>query len=211
MKKNQNITYLFASALEQHGPQSPQAVLWGTRKTQYFRFKILCDIADLFGSQVYTILDYGCGLGDLLEYLRFQGFRGDYIGVDITKELIHEAKKKFRSDHQSTFIHIHSERDVKKYRPDFFLLSGVFNIQDSGVEQKMRDALRAAFKQSRLGGAMNVLSTFAAHRSKGMHYVNPFTLATWCMKELTPFVTVRHDYRGGNATLYLYKEKGVDF
>lgn len=202
---------LFSGALKQYGPESSQSVLWGTRRTQYFRFKILCDIAELFGTQTYTILDYGCGLGDLLEYLRFQGFRGMYVGIDITENLIQEAKKKFRGESKSKFATISSESDIEKYRFDFCMMSGVYNMKDPIAEQNLRNALRSAFKKARLGVAVNILSIFAKHKSKDMQYIDPLVLAKWCMQELTPYVTVRHDYRGGNATLYLFKEKGVDF
>jgi SAM-dependent methyltransferase len=211
MQDRQSIVTMYSEALKKHGPESPEAVLWGTRRTQYFRFKILCDIADLFGPQDYVVLDYGCGLGDLLDYMRFQGFRGRYTGIDITKEAITEAKKKFKGEKKGSFAVLKSDRDVEKYTFDFCLMSGVFNAPNPTAEEHLRSVLKTVFRRTRVGVAVNVLSAFASHKSKELQYFDPFALGAWCMKELTPFVTVRHDYRGGNATLYLYKKKDIDF
>ena len=58
---------------------SHQAVQWSSRETQERRFEVLCDVIEPADS----VIDVGCGLGDLLGYLRQRkGFTGRYLGLD---------------------------------------------------------------------------------------------------------------------------------
>ena len=51
---------------------------------------------------IEMVLDVGCGIGLLREYLRELGFDGFYIGLDILEDRIMEAKKD--QDHNSDLI-----------------------------------------------------------------------------------------------------------
>jgi len=158
-----------------------------------------------------VLLDWGCGLGDLLEYLRFQGFTGTYIGADINKEFIAEARKKYADDPRASFFVSDSLRDAARLEYDYCLLSGVFNIaaEDTGAE--LKNTVQTLFKGARRGVAFNALSTHAKEKKPDLAYFDPFALGEWCAREITPYVALRHDYRGGNFTVYLYKDRGVDF
>lgn len=211
MGRTDQIRKRFAQNLALYGADDTRAVEWGTRETQYFRFKILCDIAPLFEKDSSTVLDYGCGVGDLREYLRFQGFLGTYHGVDISPDLIRAAKKKYGSYPRTSFAAIDAARDVKRGRHDWIFLSGVFNPKYPGVEEECKKTLRELFARAGKGLAYNGISNMAQTKSPSLWHADPFALTAWCAQNLTPSVTLRHDYRGGNFTIYLYKNQGVDF
>ena len=40
------------------------------------------------------VLDVGCGNGELWRFLQTQGYRGEYVGVDFSVELLQEARKR---------------------------------------------------------------------------------------------------------------------
>ena len=200
----------YVSSLKEYDPSDPRSVHWGTRQTQYFRFKVLVDIAPFLNDKDCVVFDYGCGVGDLYEYLRFQGFRGRYVGVDINKAAIDAAKEQF-ADKTVEFDSVRSPRDLNRWTYDYCLMSGVFNFDIEGTEAEMKKTLRDVFKQARKGVAYNGLSTFAKAKDKALFYVDPFKLSAWCMQNITPYVALRHEYRGGNFTLYLYRDSGVDF
>lgn len=64
---------------------------WAARETQYMRFSVLADNVPLGG---LTLLDVGCGLGDLAEYLCSRGVTlGRYVGVDILPEMLDRARR----------------------------------------------------------------------------------------------------------------------
>jgi SAM-dependent methyltransferase len=51
-----------------------------------------------------SVIDFGCGFGDLLGYLRAKGWQGYYQGVDIVEALITEATRQYVSDERASFV-----------------------------------------------------------------------------------------------------------
>jgi SAM-dependent methyltransferase len=51
-----------------------------------------------------TVVDLGCGFGDLLDDLRARGWQGRYTGVDLTPELLNEAARRHAADDRATFV-----------------------------------------------------------------------------------------------------------
>src|ERR1700680_3801966 len=50
-----------------------------------------------------SVLDVGCGFGDLLDHLRRRGWQGRYTGVDLVPELIDEARRRHDKDDAASF------------------------------------------------------------------------------------------------------------
>lgn len=201
IKKSYNKTF------QKYG-DSPQAVQWGNIETQYFRFKILSEIADLYSDSRNLILDYGCGLGDLFLYLLFHGLRGKYIGVDINENFINFAHKKYAQYSQAKFLKINSPNDLKNLKCDYCLISGVFNDKEGGGQKNLELIIKEVFKRSRSGVAFNALSIYAKKRDKSRAYFDPLKITKFCLEKITNSVALRHDWRGGNFAIYLYKDKG---
>lgn len=204
----EEIKKAYNETFEEHG-DSPLAVKWGNTETQYFRFKILSEIADLYSDSRNIILDYGCGLGDLFFFLSFLGFRGEYIGVDTNENFINFAAKKYAKYSRAKFFHINSEKDLKNLKYDYCLLSGVFNYEENGGQKNMEAIIQAIFGKSRLGLAFNAFSIYAAKKDKKLAYFDPLKTMKFCLEKITRFVVLRHDWRGGNFAVYLYKDKGA--
>ena len=103
---------------------SPIAVGWLDGKTnQRIRFKTLLDIGVSSGD---SILDVGCGVGHLTEYLNNADIKVHYTGIDTNKNAIDQAKKVHTNE---IFIH-GSVKDVHRtYNWDWGLASGVFNYK----------------------------------------------------------------------------------
>lgn len=74
-----------------------------------------------------SIIDVGCGFGDLLTYLRRRGWRGFYTGIDLVPELIVQAEQVHKSDPLSNFESV----DITNQRPsslaDLAVAIGIFN------------------------------------------------------------------------------------
>ncbi len=64
---------------------------WGSAASQRARFGALADNVDLAGK---SILDVGCGLGDLLAFLADRGLETNYTGVDIVAKMIAAARQR---------------------------------------------------------------------------------------------------------------------
>jgi SAM-dependent methyltransferase len=79
----------YAPRVSDHRPHF-DVLDWADRRSQVARFAVLADNVDLDGR---SLLDVGCGLGDLLAYLNERGVRPVYTGVDIVPEMVASARK----------------------------------------------------------------------------------------------------------------------
>ena len=73
-------------------PGTVKSLGWKGDDSQQKRFEVLAEVADLNGA---SVLDLGCGQGDLKGFLdnRFSAFR--YIGIDQMPEFITEAAHRY--------------------------------------------------------------------------------------------------------------------
>jgi trans-aconitate methyltransferase len=84
-----------------HGAGNSLALGRLTDHDQQVRFGALANICDLNGK---TILDAGCGYGDLLAYLSEQYQLAHFYGVEQIPELIDEAARRYGDRADVTFI-----------------------------------------------------------------------------------------------------------
>jgi SAM-dependent methyltransferase len=78
---------------EQFG-YSPMTLGWN-KDCQWVRFKAAFE--GLRKEEYFSVLDVGCGFGDLLAYLRIERWRGFYTGIDLVPELLDEARRRYGS------------------------------------------------------------------------------------------------------------------
>lgn len=76
--------------LEQYG-ESAQAVGWKSEEDQINRFEM---VSEEFEEDNPEIMDVGAGLGHFYQYLKSEGFKPIYEGIDIVPEFIERARKK---------------------------------------------------------------------------------------------------------------------
>lgn len=194
----------YAGLLGRHG-DSPHSAQWSDRASQERRLEVLAQVADL---RTAKVLDFGCGTGHLLAYLRSAvGFAGEYVGYDLSEELIGAAAAKFP---EARF----EARDVLTEGVpedfDYVLISGVFNNRVGDNWGLLTTLLRQLFPRARRALAFNALSTYVDFLDPELFYLNPEDALRFCKENLSPCVTLRHDYqiRPGVApyefTLYAY-------
>jgi SAM-dependent methyltransferase len=78
---------------------------WQSYQSQNQNFEIATDLEDISWGSVNSVLDVGCGCGELVRYLReVRGFTGTYTGIDILERFIHKATQRYGDDSRNTFI-----------------------------------------------------------------------------------------------------------
>jgi len=85
------------------------------------RFKLL---TQFFKKENFSVLDFGCGFGDLRSFLQKNHSNFEYLGVDIIKEFIEENKKISKNE----FLLIKEVTDIPKKKFDYICISGTFNV-----------------------------------------------------------------------------------
>ena len=69
---------------------SPKSVSFRCWRTIERRFQVLFEGFENFQSM--RVLDFGCGVGHLYGYLKRQGFQGEYLGLDVSEQMIEVAR-----------------------------------------------------------------------------------------------------------------------
>ena len=96
---------------------------WENKDAQFKRFSVLNEIID----NNMTILDVGCGLGNLLDYFDSANHHVYYTGIDIISKMISIAgQKKPHGDFRVVDIFKNTIFTHRKF--DIVYSSGIFNI-----------------------------------------------------------------------------------
>jgi SAM-dependent methyltransferase len=171
----------------------------GWRKgTQAIRFKNLTIIGDLEGC---SILDVGCGFGDLYGYLKSNGVNVKYTGVDINRNFIRTAREIYP---EAQFIEADFEESVIYGKYDWAFASGIFNLKIDDNRSFIENTLRKMFKLCRRGLAADFLDTRMALKGSGLYYQDAQAILGFCSK-LSDRVRLRNDYLPSDFCVYVYK------
>ncbi len=197
----------YAALFESHG-DTPAAVQQRDAATQERRMHRLCEIGDISHARIF---DFGCGSGHLLTVLkRDYGFDGHYTGYDLSEPHLAGARAKFP---EATF----ARRDIFEEgidgRFDYAFVSGVFNNRIGDNWGFLTGAVARLFEAVDVGVAFNALSTYVDYQDAGLYYARPEDVFAFCKSALSPFVTLRHDYRIKDGvvpfefTVYVYRDR----
>lgn len=97
---------------------------WASAASQQARFEVLLRNVRLAGR---SILDVGCGLGDLAAFLAERNAGADYTGVDVLAKMVDAARLRVPA---ARFVQadIFAGQDVAPGRFDVVFGSGIFNL-----------------------------------------------------------------------------------
>ncbi len=199
-EQRKRIVARHSDSLLRHG-HSPNALYWSTREIQELHFELLCDIGIQSGD---SLLDVGCGFGDLKAYLARAGIEVDYQGVDLSPHLIEKGRTLYPA------INLF-EGDLFDFNPaplsfDYVMLSGALNepMKDGGAYA--RNVIRRMYESCRQGLAFNLLN--AEHEWTA----NRFDLQSFLPQEMLAFCQglgaqcrLHDDYLDNVFTLYLQR------
>lgn len=180
---------------------TPAAVDWGSRAGQELRFRVLAEVGLRPGC---SVLDVGCGQGDLLGWLRGQGLEVAYTGVDITPAMVAQA----RHHHPDGTFQLLSDgaADLGDRTYDFVLASGIFYRRSTDPMGFLTATAARLFRAARVAAAFNCLSLWGGPAEAGEFKADPLAVLAAC-RAVTPHLALRHDYHGGDFTLYLRRER----
>jgi SAM-dependent methyltransferase len=193
---------IYNEVADKYGASS-KAVLLDDPQTQYFRFSELVKSLDL-DDRRKTLLDVGCGNGELYKFLNFLGFRGQYVGYDINEKLLTQARSRFAN------IEVHNENimsDEMKQRFDYVVLSGLFNVDVGQSTAWVHDFLKKMFELCDCVMVFNMISTRVTFRDEGTYYMDPAEVLTFCIENLSKRTTLSHHNLPYNFTVSVFRSE----
>lgn len=197
-KAHEQLSCFWQERINKHGNRF-EVVGW-TEDSQRARFKAALEIGDLNNK---TILDIGCGRGDLYSFLKSQKIDADYHGVDLTPEMISFCKELY-PEISDSFEVLNILKESPAIQPDYIFCIGVLN-QFTGEDSPEFATLfiERLFKIAKCGVAVAITSSNAPRMTEDTFYFSP-----WNMLErastITPKIRLDHTYLQNDFTLFLY-------
>lgn len=199
----------YESCLEKYG-DSHLGVDWPKLEDVEKRYQVMLDLIRL--SKVpqtnVSLLDFGCGAGHLLQYIREHPF-GDirYAGLDVSEKFVDLCRQKFPevSFYQADIL------DEKTELPqfDYIVMNGVFTEKREMSFGEMWDyfcrMVKKTFSHADVGIAFNVMSKAVDWEREDLFHLPADLLIDFMTKQLSRNFIIRNDYGLYEYTTYIYK------
>ena len=180
---------------------SVKTVGWSSKKDQYLRFEKLFENIEVNNK---SILDIGCGLGDLIFFIKkkYKGKNFKYTGIDISDAIIDFAKTKHKAKNISFINGNFYNLNLSKY--DIIISSGSMSLNLKLKEKDITKMITKMYNNCKSYVSMNFLSTYCDYQlTKNTHY-SPEKIFSIC-KKLSNKVNLIHDYRLYEFTVQIIK------
>lgn len=199
-----NTVNRYTERYHEHG-YSPLTLGW-TKGRQSVRFDVLTSLYEFSGR---TVLDIGCGFGDLLHTLeeKFDPV-ASYTGVDLVEPLVKEAGQRWPTHTFITgdFLEITFDGGF-----DFVVASGVFNHRLDAInsEEYIEAVMQRAFALCHDGFAFDFLSDKVDYRLEHTYHASPERILGMAYS-LSRNVVLRNDYIPFEFSVFVFKDDAFD-
>lgn len=160
-----------------------------------------------------TILDLGCGLGHMLDFMEGSSACRHlrYVGLDISPRYLAAAKTK-HPQHEFLLMDVLGD-DAALPVFDYVILNGVFNyrgaIEQSRMIEYWEQLTSVAYRHCRHGIAFNVMSALVDWEREDLFHLPLDVMAGFVWKHLSRHFVIRHDYAAYEYTTYVYRHPFV--
>jgi len=197
----------FTEKLETFGP-TPKGIDCNGASAQLARFAELVRV--IHPSKPFTVIDYGCGYGAMLDFLSARGWQFEYYGVDLIEKMIAAG-----SEIHKDFSNAHFTTDEKELLvADYLVAQGIFNIKmDSPYDKWQEMILETLPRMNALcskGFSFNMLTKYSdadrmAERPD-LFYGDPLFFFDFCKRNFSRNVALLHDYGLYDFTIIVRKD-----
>jgi SAM-dependent methyltransferase len=176
-----------------HGA-SPRGVDWNGPESQRLQFEQLLKLLPAHGT--FSLNDFGCGYGALVDMLDGPWHDVEYRGYDINADMIAPARLRY-ADRPGVHFEV---ADQPTEAADFSVASGVFTLRlgrsDDQCLHDMGQTLDMLSATSREGFAFNCLTSYSdVDKMKDyLYYPDPCTVFDICKRRYARNVALLHDY-----------------
>lgn len=187
-----------------HGPV-PAGVDWNSQASQDLRFAQLINLPG--ANRDFSLNDYGCGYGALWGYMESQNMHCDYVGYDISAQMINSAREFYGETDRRRFV-VDGGMDRTA---DYTVASGLFNVRgdipDCDWLEYIMGSLHILNDSCLRGFAFNCLTSYSdpEYMRNDLYYANPCVLFEYCKENFSRNVALLHDYELYEFTILVRK------
>ena len=173
-------------------------------RPQKMRYESFLYANDLEGS---SVLDVGCGAGDFLRHLQKRDISVDYLGTDISKKMVARCAERFP---KQNFSHIDVFDMKQESNFDYVVSFGIHNIKIESAWDILKKYTQSQFDLCKKAAHLSILTD---------RYTGRFDshIQSWKAEdvlkmalEITPYVSLKHDYLPNDFSVTLYREPMID-
>lgn len=209
-----NIVKHYEKCFDIYG-DTPKGVDWTKEEQVEIRYKVMLEIINFKEKSFkingkFSLLDYGCGLSHLYEYLVKNNLKYiNYYGLEISEKFYKQSKLKFPSNNY-ILGDILENKDLLSKKFDFIVMNGVFTEKrDLGYKEMFEyfsKMIQSVYQYSNKGVAYNVMSKQVDWEIETLFHVPMDDMANFLTKNVTRNFIIRNDYGLYEYTVYLFKE-----
>ena len=182
--------------IEEHGLYNYKALSWSSERSKDIRLEVLCGVGDMEGR---SLVDVGCGFGDLYGFLQERYGRFTYTGIDINPAIIEAAQKKY----PGVDFEVADFGEFAGEGYDYVFASGALSFKVPDYKKLYFGYIKKMFALSRVAAAFNMLDK--------KHHIDDDLFATYTVPEVYEFcsalsgkIIIRQDYLKRDFTFYLF-------
>lgn len=187
----------------------PKALLWKSRGAAHQRFRQFWSEIDFDNK---SVLDIGCGFGEMGNFLTKRYKNVKYKGVDIMPEFIDNGKLLYpHLDLETRDFHALTKAvSYSDIKFDVVLASGVLNSNYGNSKKNMdyrKKSIKKMFSLTDNCLAFNMLGSHPQFKNKkdsNVWYADSLEVLNFCMT-LTKKVLFRSNYHPSDFTVFMYK------
>jgi len=205
-----NIVRHYEGCFDKHG-DSHLGVDWPKLEDVDKRYKVMIDLIRLDSEDPdkVSLLDFGCGTGELNTYLKKNNHSEiDYAGLDISAKFISHCRAKFPEN--QFYVRNLLDEGVQIPSFDYWVMNGVFTEKRELSFDEMWDYFKKmiikAYNLTNRGVAFNLMSKNVDWERDDLFHVSLDQLSEFLCQQVSRDFVIRNDYGLYEYTTYVYKK-----
>ncbi|ELJ9743142.1 class I SAM-dependent methyltransferase [Vibrio parahaemolyticus] len=185
---------------KQFGNDKARTLGWQDEYSQISRFEALTRSLCL---EAVSILDIGCGFGDLLEYIESQNqYPARYVGIDQQKQFITKARKRAFKTPVNFICGDFSKLVLPQ--SDYVFASGSLNYKSSNANHTI-EMIEKMYRVARIGCVFNLLDEEKLPSMRMLESHNKVGVLRYC-RWLCPDAQLIEGYSDHDFTIVMIKK-----
>ncbi|MEO5570203.1 MAG: class I SAM-dependent methyltransferase [Bacteroidia bacterium] len=204
-KDKKEVQIRYTNRFNEYG-YSPKSLGWDKGK-QDIRFEIL---TSQYNFQNKSVLDIGCGFGDLNKTLSKKFKSYDYTGIDIVDVLINKGKELYKTPKKKFIVGDFLEHKFD-HKFDYAVASGIFNFRllDGNNLKYIESVIRKSLEVCKDGLAFDFLSDKVDFKYGHTFHSNPEEILGLAYKYSRNLI-LRNDYMPFEFSLFIFKDESFE-